>query len=468
MISNLVQGNYSVTVTKGECTKVENITLWACQKLVPSGFGGICIPDSGSDGNWDGTVEVELNELVSVNDDAPCSGLIDLDVTLEGVVGAYVTHWEGDNGFFSQEMDIDNLCVGEYCFIVNDGCNGEDMHCFEIVNCDDNPIVINGSITSTCPDVAYGSIELNVSGGEFPYSYEWSNGDTDSSIDLLSAGVYNVTVKDANFCQYSQQFQVTDGNEFDEVYSGECIFDFKCNGIIVEEKRRFGEIEEDFDGDKCKKTRKCNDDFFPSGSESLPDKELDTYIEQLNTTTDGCFDLAFKCAGIDEIAGTEDDNTILLIFPEASRSEIENTGTGAECASCFSATVCEYPGFEELNYVINVMDEFVTFEPELGFSLCPEDKKGCQVSFGCAFVTNNEGLIIPSWNECVDDSVCDKDISEIDIEDYIDICDKPSDDEFIDALEFTSIDTISEIRYESDTEGKNEKNPIIQKENQLS
>jgi uncharacterized protein (TIGR02145 family) len=42
-----------------------------------------------------------------------------------------------------------------------------------------------------------GSIEIEVTGGTSPYSYDWSNGETTKDIDGLSAGVYSVMVKDA-------------------------------------------------------------------------------------------------------------------------------------------------------------------------------------------------------------------------------------------------------------------------------
>jgi uncharacterized protein (TIGR02145 family) len=42
-----------------------------------------------------------------------------------------------------------------------------------------------------------GSVEAVVKGGKVPYSYTWSNGETTSEIENLSAGVYSVFVKDA-------------------------------------------------------------------------------------------------------------------------------------------------------------------------------------------------------------------------------------------------------------------------------
>jgi Tol biopolymer transport system component len=43
-----------------------------------------------------------------------------------------------------------------------------------------------------------GSIDLEVSGGTTPDIYNWSNGDTTEDINNLTAGIYNVTVTDAN------------------------------------------------------------------------------------------------------------------------------------------------------------------------------------------------------------------------------------------------------------------------------
>ena len=46
-----------------------------------------------------------------------------------------------------------------------------------------------------------GSITLNVSGGEEPYFYNWSNGATTSTTTQLHAGTYTVTVTDNTGCK---------------------------------------------------------------------------------------------------------------------------------------------------------------------------------------------------------------------------------------------------------------------------
>ena len=55
------------------------------------------------------------------------------------------------------------------------------------------------------------SIDLELMGGVMPFSYQWSNGSTDASQDSLLAGIYGVTVTDANGCQTSSEYEVTTG-----------------------------------------------------------------------------------------------------------------------------------------------------------------------------------------------------------------------------------------------------------------
>ncbi|GAB4283042.1 MAG: hypothetical protein Kow0068_07790 [Marinilabiliales bacterium] len=59
-----------------------------------------------------------------------------------------------------------------------------------------------------------GSAEVNITGGNPPYTIYWSNGDSTTTADSLSAGLYSVQVTDANDC-YAWSFfyiQDTDGH----------------------------------------------------------------------------------------------------------------------------------------------------------------------------------------------------------------------------------------------------------------
>ena len=65
---------------------------------------------------------------------------------------------------------------------------------------------ITGTVTKTeplCAGDSTGTLSLSISGGVAPYQTLWNTGDTLSSIDSLFAGVYTVTVMDAQGCSWS-------------------------------------------------------------------------------------------------------------------------------------------------------------------------------------------------------------------------------------------------------------------------
>lgn len=55
---------------------------------------------------------------------------------------------------------------------------------------------------ASCPNVADGALDLMVLGGTAPYAFAWSNGATTEDL-VAGAGVYTVTVTDANGCAWS-------------------------------------------------------------------------------------------------------------------------------------------------------------------------------------------------------------------------------------------------------------------------
>ncbi len=67
-------------------------------------------------------------------------------------------------------------------------------------------------------EMCYGACEGvitidSITGGAAPYTYEWSTGDTTSSISNLCAGAYFVTATDANNCKVAQNFTLGANDE---------------------------------------------------------------------------------------------------------------------------------------------------------------------------------------------------------------------------------------------------------------
>ena len=107
----------------------------------------------------------------------------------------------------SQDLNITDTSM-PFVFSVNT-IPGENIFFAELTDDQGNvylsdtlKISVSSGITFRVTDVSCygasdGSIDINISGGTEPYAYEWSNGATTEDINGLSAGVYAVTVTDA-------------------------------------------------------------------------------------------------------------------------------------------------------------------------------------------------------------------------------------------------------------------------------
>ncbi|MFN5369971.1 MAG: gliding motility-associated C-terminal domain-containing protein [Bacteroidia bacterium] len=169
-IANLSEGLYNVTVTSGNCVVEDSIAVAVDQPqlafdITPSSC-------SGTDGSVDLTVTNASNPTFS---------------------------WSGPDGFTATTEDISDLPEGEYVVTVTDG-----------------ECVVEGtaSVNSTAPVISFntiqpscnndnGSIAPLISGGQAPYTFAWSGSilATDSLLENLSDGSYDLAVTDANGCE---------------------------------------------------------------------------------------------------------------------------------------------------------------------------------------------------------------------------------------------------------------------------
>lgn len=91
------------------------------------------------------------------------------------------------------------LCAGTYTVTVTDtnGCTAQDTTVINnLIVITINPSVINISCNGICDGMA----TAVPSGGQVPYTYQWSNGDTTQTADSLCPGWVYVTVTDNNGC----------------------------------------------------------------------------------------------------------------------------------------------------------------------------------------------------------------------------------------------------------------------------
>lgn len=153
----------------------------------------------------------EPTELVlsATTSDVSCAGgnngVIDLTVT--GGTAPYTYVWVGTH--FSTTEDIFNLPGGTYNITVTDanGCTANDIFTiYEPLT----PIIVNGTVTNASGAAATdGVVDITITGGTPPYSYDWDNGETTQDVSSLAPGVYFVEVTDAAGCTSSAYFIVS-------------------------------------------------------------------------------------------------------------------------------------------------------------------------------------------------------------------------------------------------------------------
>lgn len=101
---------------------------------------------------------------------------------------------------------VNNLAPGEYCLTVTDasGCTAE--ACATITS--EQVLDLDAQIANACGEAHNGSIMLTVSGGSGEYSYVWNTGQETATINNLSPGIFNVTVRDQDNCTETGTFEI--------------------------------------------------------------------------------------------------------------------------------------------------------------------------------------------------------------------------------------------------------------------
>jgi hypothetical protein len=184
--SNLVAGNYSVTVEDANgCTKSDNILL---TEPDPIDFD----TDSEPVNCW-----MEANGIAEVT-----------NVT-GGNPGNYTFQWSDGFSESGTSSIRNNLTAGDYSVTITDSRNCSETANFNIGTPDSLELTAEIQLIP-CPGDSTASIDLNVQGGVQPYTYAWSDGNMSSIRTDLPSGEYSVTVTDANDCTIDSSFILED------------------------------------------------------------------------------------------------------------------------------------------------------------------------------------------------------------------------------------------------------------------
>jgi gliding motility-associated-like protein len=158
--------------------------------------------------------------------DASCAeasnGAVDLTVT----TGTFPFDFEWSNGATTQ--NISNVLPGTYSVTVDDanGCSTTGSHTVGM----GQPATLSFITTDVrCFGGSDGAVDMTVTGGTQPFSYDWNNSGQTEDITNIPAGTYEVTVSDVNNCSSTGNAMVGEPATGISIIDFE-IIDVNCNG----------------------------------------------------------------------------------------------------------------------------------------------------------------------------------------------------------------------------------------------
>lgn len=180
------------------------------REMLPAGWYGFVLTDAvgcvltlDSFYLWQPEQAISLLDYTVTNPLCAGSNEGAIDITVEGGTPPYDFIWS--NGTFLEDPLM--LAAGSYYCIIVDS-----LSCVfqtpDIVLSAPPPLVIDSLIQGAHPGQANGQILVMPQGGVPPYSYLWDTGDTTALLEMLPAGIYELTCTDAHGCSVVQSFEV--------------------------------------------------------------------------------------------------------------------------------------------------------------------------------------------------------------------------------------------------------------------
>lgn len=129
-----------------------------------------------------------------------------VSATPVGGVLPYMFHWSNA----ATTQNIAGLAPGNYTLTLTDanGCTAIQSVSILPFNCTLTAQVSANNVH--CYGGSDGQATVLPSGGDMPYTFNWSNGATTSTADHLAAGIYTISVMDAMSCSLSQSVVITE------------------------------------------------------------------------------------------------------------------------------------------------------------------------------------------------------------------------------------------------------------------
>ena len=199
-VTNLSAGNYSVEITDAKgCVQVVDAYVGQPELLA--------------------SAIADISHISCFNEK---TGKVDIDV--EGGTEPYTFAWSTG----ATTKDIENVPAGTYTFSVHDA-QGCESALEAVIN---QPDLLTLEVDTVhhimCNGEGSGFIDVNVSGGVFPYAYSWSNGTISEDLVNVLAGTYALEVKDANGCSQRMETEIVEPEKL--VVRMDSLSDVECAG----------------------------------------------------------------------------------------------------------------------------------------------------------------------------------------------------------------------------------------------
>lgn len=187
-VTGLCAGNYTVRVTDD---------VSGCSVLTPF---EVTAPPS-----------IDVQGVVT---DALCANTCDgrIDITVTGGTGVFTYVWTPPPGAGQGTGSVTGLCPGDYSVLVTDAAGCDTTVTFTVGA---PPPLVPTLVTTdvSCAGACDGTASVSVSGGVGGFTYTWTPAVTGAgtpNATQLCAGLYTVLIRDANLCDTTLTFEITE------------------------------------------------------------------------------------------------------------------------------------------------------------------------------------------------------------------------------------------------------------------
>jgi hypothetical protein len=152
-----------------------------------------------------------------------CNATATVNISASCSVAPYNYIWSNGTQVLNTNSNTNTnaaLCPGSYWVEVTDDVCNRDTVYYTITTPAGNLSATGTQTNISCNGGSTGTATVLPTGGTPSYNYSWSNGKTSAGVTGLTAGNYNVIIKDANGCTYQQSFVITQPTQLITNFSG--------------------------------------------------------------------------------------------------------------------------------------------------------------------------------------------------------------------------------------------------------